>query len=135
MSCNSIIGSELVANGPAIKGGCVTRPAGQFWTFRTWGRDINSRREGMARVFAVRAQVIWDIRVSWVQSSQKVAKLSWCFSTVLAAKRSVAVGIVSEPEICHGCRSLIVSSARIRVQLSFLICLGSRNLFAKTVTS
>ena len=69
------------------------------------------------------------------QSSWKVAKLSWCFRTVLAAKRSVAVGLVSELEICHGCKSFIASSARIRVQLSFLICLGSRNLFAKTVTS
>ena len=31
--------------------------------------------------------------------------------------------------------SFIASSARIRVQLSFLICLGSWVLFAKTVTS
>ena len=69
------------------------------------------------------------------QSSWKIAKLSWCFRTVSVAKRSVAVGIVSEPEICHGCRILIACSARIRVQLSFLSCLGSRNLFAKTVTS
>ena len=69
------------------------------------------------------------------QSSLKVAKLSWCFRTVLAAKRSVTVGIVSEPESCHGCRNLIACSARIRVQLSFLSCLGRRNLFAKTVTS
>jgi hypothetical protein len=70
-----------------------------------------------------------------VQSGLMVAKLSWCFRTVSVAKRSVAVGIVSEPEICHGCRTFIASSARILVQLSFLICLGSRNLFAKTVTS
>jgi len=69
------------------------------------------------------------------QSSFKVAKLSWCFRTVSVAKRSVAVGLVSEPEICHGCRSFIASSARIRVQLAFLICLGGRMLFAKTVTS
>ena len=69
------------------------------------------------------------------QSSWKVAKLSWCFRTVLAAKRSVAVGTVSEPEICHGGSSFIASRARIRVQLAFLSCLGSRNLFAKTVTS
>ena len=46
------------------------------------------------------------------QSSWKVAKLSWFFRTVLAAKRSVAVGLVSELEICHGCRNLIASSAR-----------------------
>ena len=39
------------------------------------------------------------------QSSLKVAKSSWCFRTVSVAKRSVAVGIVSEPEICHGCRN------------------------------
>ena len=69
------------------------------------------------------------------QSSWKVAKLSWCFRTVLAAKRSVAVGAVSKPEICHGCRGFIGSSAGVRVQLAFLICLGSRSLFAKTVTS
>ena len=69
------------------------------------------------------------------QSSLKVAKLSWCFRTVSVAKRSVAVGLVSEAENCHGCRSIIAGSARIRVQLSFLSCLGSRNLFAKTVTS
>ena len=69
------------------------------------------------------------------QSSLKVAKLSWCFRTVSVAKSSVAVGIVSEAEICHDCRTLIASSARIRVQLAFLSCLGSRKLFAKTVTS
>ena len=69
------------------------------------------------------------------QSSLKVAKLSWCFRTVSVAKSSVAVGIVSEAEICHDCRTLIASSARIRVQLAFLSCLGSRMLFAKTVTS
>ena len=69
------------------------------------------------------------------QSSWKAAKLSWCFRTVLVAKRSVAVGLVSKAEICHGCRSLIASSERIRVQLSFLNCLCSRILFAKTVTS
>jgi len=61
--------------------------------------------------------------------------LSWCFRTVSVAKRSVAVGIVSEAENCHGCSNFIASSARIRVQLSFLSCLGRRNLFAKTVTS
>jgi len=69
------------------------------------------------------------------QSGLKVAKLSCCFRTVLVAKRSVAVGIVSKAEICHGCRSFIAGSARIRVQLSFLICLGTWELFAKTVTS
>ena len=69
------------------------------------------------------------------QSSLKVAKLSWCFRTVLAAKRSVAVGLVSETEICHGCRYLIAGSARVRAPLPFLICLGSRMFFAKTVTS
>ena len=69
-------------------------------------------------------------------TSCKVAeKLSCCFRAVLGARRSVAVGIASEPENCHGCRNLIASSARIRVQLSFLSCLGSRNLFAKTVPS
>ena len=69
------------------------------------------------------------------QSSLKVAKLSWCFRTVSVAKSSVAVGLVSEPEICHGCRSFIAGSARIWVQLSFLICLGGTMLLAKTVTS
>ena len=64
-----------------------------------------------------------------------VAKLSCSFRTVSVAKRSVVVGIVSEPEICHGCRSFIAGSAWIRVHLSFLNCLGSRSLFAKTVTS
>jgi hypothetical protein len=68
-------------------------------------------------------------------SSWKIVKLSWCFRTVLAAKRSVAVGLVSEPENCHDCRNFIASSARNLVQLSFLNCLGSRNLFAKTATS
>ena len=70
-----------------------------------------------------------------VQSGLIVEFLSCCFRTVSVAKRSVAVGLVSEPEICHGCRSFIASSARIRVQLAFLSCLGSRMLFAKTVTS
>jgi hypothetical protein len=63
-----------------------------------------------------------------------VALLSWCFSTVLVAMRSVAVGLASKAEICHGYRKIIASSARIRVQLSFLNCLGSRNLFAKTLS-
>ncbi len=69
------------------------------------------------------------------QSSLKVVKLSWCFRAVLMAKRSVAVGLVSKAENCHGCRISIGGSALIRVQLSFLICLGSTMLFAKTVTS
>jgi hypothetical protein len=67
-------------------------------------------------------------------------KLSLCFRTISVAKRSVAVvpiaiGIVSKPENCHECRNLIASSERIWVQLSFLFCLGSMNLLAKTVTT
>jgi len=69
-----------------------------------------------------------------VQSGLKVAFLSWCFRTVSVAKRSVAVGIVSEPENCHGCRILIANGVDILVQLAFLICQGSRNLFAKTLS-
>jgi len=43
------------------------------------------------------------------KSSLKIAKLSWCFRTVSVAKRSVAVGIVSKAENCHGCRIFIAS--------------------------
>ena len=124
----------LTHNGPAIKGGCVTRRStGQIMVML--GSETVTVRGGYGACFcSPGTSSLGDTSVV-VQIGWKVAKLSWCFRTVLAAKRSVAVGLVSEPEICHGCRILIACSARIRVLLSFLICLGSRNLFAKTVTS
>ena len=64
-----------------------------------------------------------------------VEKLSCCFELILVARRSVVAGFTAEPVICQGCWHLLAGSARIQVQLSFLICLGSRMLFAKTVTS
>jgi len=124
----------ITTNGPAIKGGCVTRRiTGQVMVM--FGRETVTVRGGYGACFcSPGTSSLGDTSVV-VQIGWKVAKLSWCFRTVLVAKRSVAVGVVSEAEICHGCRNFIASSARIRVQLSFLSCLGSRNLFAKTVTS
>ena len=98
---------------------------------RSWSclaAKLSRCKEGMARVFAVRATSYLDNTSVVVQSGLKVAKLSWCFRTVSVAKRSVAVGLVSEPENCHGCSTLIASSERIRVQLSLRICQASRAL-------
>ena len=122
-------------NGPAIKGGCVTRRKHRAGHGHVWPRDCHGARR-VWRVFLPSGYKLSGVFVSrGSQSSLKVEKLSWCFRTVSVAKRSVAVGLVSEAEICHGCRSLIACSERIRVQLAFLSCLGSRILFAKTVTS
>src|SRR5512140_2861351 len=91
-------------------------------------------QEGMARVFAVQAGLSWAIRVSWhkLQGGCEIVMLNRIYLGSKAQCRGRS---------CLGARNLswlqdlIASSARIRVQLSFLICLGSRNLFAKTVTS
>ena len=91
--------------------------------------------EGMARVFAVRAQVIWDIRVSWVVKYLEGCEVVMVFQNCLGSKAQCRGRTCLGARICHGCRIFIASSARIQVQLSFLSCLGSRNLFAKTVTS
>jgi len=57
--------TKIAYNGPAIWGGCVTRRKHRA------GHGHGSRETvtvpgGYGAVFAVRAQVIWDIRVSWV---------------------------------------------------------------------
>jgi len=41
--------------------------------------------------------------------------------------RSVAVQVVSEPEICQGARFLLRADARVRVQEPLRICLGCRS--------
>jgi len=41
--------------------------------------------------------------------------------------RSVAVQVVSEPEICHGAGVLLRADARVRVQRPLRICLGCRS--------
>jgi hypothetical protein len=41
--------------------------------------------------------------------------------------RSVAVEVVSEPEICHGVGIWLHADARVRVQRPLRICLGSRS--------
>jgi hypothetical protein len=64
------------ANGPAIKGGCVTRREYRL-NPGTLARKLSRCKEGMARVFAVQVQILLNIT-------------------------SVAVQFVSEPEICQG---------------------------------
>ena len=123
----------LTANGTAIKGGCVTR--------RTHRADPGSSaakrsrcQEGMARVFAVQVIFSWAIRVSWhkLQGVCEIVMLNRIYLRSKAQYRGT---------ICHGAKDLswlqelIASGARIRAPLPLLICLGSRNLFAKTVTS
>ena len=76
----------------------------------------------------------------FLPSRQKAAELYECrgtqllegleivmlFRICLGSRCSVAVETVSKAEDCHGCRIVMASSARVRVQLAILICLGSR---------
>jgi hypothetical protein len=66
------------------------------------GREIVTVQGGYGVLFAVMVQILLSIT-------------------------RVAVQFVSEPEICHGCRSLITSSARVRVQRPLRICLRCRS--------
>jgi len=54
----------LAANGPAIKGGCVTRREHRADP-GTLAAKQSRCQEGMARVFAVQVGLSWGIRVSW----------------------------------------------------------------------
>jgi hypothetical protein len=50
----------VTPNGPAIKGGCVTRRKHRTGP-GTLARKLSRCKEGMARVFAVRVQVLLSI--------------------------------------------------------------------------
>jgi hypothetical protein len=67
----------------------------------TLARKLSRCKEGMARVFAIQVQILLSIT-------------------------SVAVQIVSEPEICRSAGVLLMAAARVRVQLAVQICLGCR---------
>jgi hypothetical protein len=72
-------------------------------------RKLSRCKEGMARVFAVRVQILLSIT-------------------------RVAVQAISEPENCHGARFKLRTDARIRVHKSYKYILGA-GAKAKTVTS
>jgi len=90
----------LTANGPAIWGGWVTRRkhrAPASWR-RSRGYKFDRSRESIP--------------------GYMFGGGHW---------RSVAVQIVSEPEISHGTELLLGADARVRVQELLRICLGSRS--------
>ena len=55
--------SQLKHNGPAIKGGCVTRRKHRLGP-DTLARKLSRCKEGMARFLPVMVQIFWLIRVS-----------------------------------------------------------------------
>jgi hypothetical protein len=93
--------SDINTNGPAIKGGCVTRRqhrAGSWY----FSRETVTVQGGYGALFAVRVQILLSIT-------------------------SVAVQTVTEPEICHGAGFKLLADERVRVQRSLRICLGCRS--------
>jgi hypothetical protein len=72
-------------NGPAIKGGCVTRRKHRADP-GTLARKLSRCKEGMARVFAVMAGAVWSIRVS----RYKVAKQQSLSPEIVCRKWALA---------------------------------------------
>lgn len=87
---------------------------------------LSRHKESMACVFAVMAGVCWALRVLWykLRDDWDIVMLFWIslVSTAQCRGREFLEG-----RNLSRCRSLLASSASIRVQLSFLICLGGRN--------
>ena len=88
----------------------------------------------MARVFAVQVELSRGIRVSWhnLQGGCEIVML--CRICLGSTAQCRGRGCLEARKLSW-LQDFMASSARIRVQLSLGICLGSRMLFAKTVTS
>jgi len=77
-------------NGPAIKGGCVTRrPSGQVMLFFS-GSIVTVGTEGMARVFAVQVQSILSYTSVAVQG-QKVTRSLTRYTIKIEGNCAIAV--------------------------------------------
>jgi hypothetical protein len=115
----------VTANGPAIKGGCVTRRKHRAES-RYFSQKTVTVQGGYGALFAVQVQVLWIIRVSRYKFDRsyefipgyKVGCMHW---------RSVAIQTVSEPEIYQGAGFKLRADARIRVQQPLQICLRCRS--------
>ena len=79
----------MTPNGPAIKGGCITRREHRAAS-RYFSQKTVTVQGGYGALFAVQVQVLLSIT-------------------------RVAVQALSEPEICHGAGILLRADARVQV--------------------
>ena len=110
--------TSMNANGPAIKGGCVTRrshPATCPGTPRQRGRKVVPVARQVWRAFCRHGTNFIACRcgrgTSFISGREyvpvdKVGKRHW---------RSVAVQVVSKPEICQGAEFILRADERVRV--------------------
>ena len=106
---------EMPYNGPAIKGGCVTRRQhrAESWFF---SREIVTVQGGYGTCFCrPGTNFIESLRVSRYKVDKWPISCLGYRGLVNGHWRSVAVQVVSEPVICHGTAVLLLADARIRV--------------------
>ena len=124
-------------NGPAIKGGCVTRRKHRAVPIAigTWyfSRETVTVQGGMAHFLPSRYKVLWALRVSRYKFDRS-CELIPGYKVGGGYWRSVAIQFWSEPEIYHGARFKLRADARVRVQQPLQICLECRSK-AKSVTN
>jgi len=90
----------MLPNGPAIKGGCVTRRQHRAGS-RYFSQKTVTVQGGYGALFAVMVQVLWAIRVSRYKFDRSREFIP-CYKVGGGHWRSVAVQTISEPEICQG---------------------------------
>jgi hypothetical protein len=98
------IETGIYYNGPAIWGGCVTRRkhrAVPSTRDGTLARKLSRCKEGMAHFLPSGYRVLWPLRVSRYKVDRSREFITG-YKVVGGHWRSVAVQIVSEPEICQG---------------------------------
>jgi len=95
-----ILQKNLTHNGPAIWGGCVTQRSIRAGS-RYFSRKAVTVQGGYGALFAIRVQVLWAIRVlryKFDRSREFIPRYKFGGGHW----RSVAVQIISKPEICQG---------------------------------
>jgi len=115
----------ITTNGPAIKGGCVTRRKHRAAS-RYFSRETVTVQGGYGALFAVQVQVLWGIRVSRYKVYRSREFIPW-YKFDGGHWRSVAVQAISKAVICHGAGFQLHADARVRVQWALRICLGCRS--------
>ena len=114
------------ANGPAIKGGCVTRRKhrAESWYF---SRKTITVQGGYGALFANQGTRFCEVYECRGTRFFEAANLSPVTKFVVFTGAAIAVQIISEPEICHGAGFYLRADAGVLVQEPLPICLGCRS--------
>jgi hypothetical protein len=115
----------MTPNGPAIKGGCVTRRKHRAGS-RYFSQEAVTVQGGYGALFAVMVQFFQALRVSRYNFDRS-REFILGYKVGSGHLRSVAVQIISKPEIYQGAGFKLCVDERVRVQRPLRICLGCRS--------